>query len=279
MKKIMAPERFYSSHDSYIVIFKNKNAAPIIIPKNRIAGGAIVGKSASIRSQGTFEAERTILFAPVELAQRFAETGKITLQNEMFFLEKDGNTTVAYADINGKRYACRMIPEEDIETMTLKKNGKIFGTCVPNRNATCSKRMETADNGKQSNKLLNICEFTKKMMEMNLLNQSASNTPRESSARTPHRISDRRPAWPDIHRLTYDPKFAVKAADGKPGVPNKAAFGNITTGSYQPASGSVNAGILTTSGFYYEYRRYIFPIPESETSSNPTLAAQQNSGW
>lgn len=85
--------------------------------------------------------------------------------------------------------------------------------------------------------------------------------------------------WPDIHRLTYDPKFAVKAADGKPGVPNKAAFGNITTGSYQPASGSVNAGILTTSGFNYEDRRYIFPIPESETSSNPTLAAQQNSGW
>jgi hypothetical protein len=85
--------------------------------------------------------------------------------------------------------------------------------------------------------------------------------------------------WPDIHRLTYDPKFAVKAADGKPGVPNKAAFGNIKSESYQPASGTVSPDVLTTQGFNYEDRRYIFPIPESETSSNPKLKSQQNAGW
>ncbi|MDR1500684.1 MAG: RagB/SusD family nutrient uptake outer membrane protein [Tannerellaceae bacterium] len=85
--------------------------------------------------------------------------------------------------------------------------------------------------------------------------------------------------WPDIHRLTYDPKFAVKAADGRAGVPNKAAFGNIESESYQPASGSVPAGVVTTSGFNYEDRRYIFPIPESETSTNEKLASQQNPGW
>jgi hypothetical protein len=85
--------------------------------------------------------------------------------------------------------------------------------------------------------------------------------------------------WPDIHRLTYDPKFAVKAADGKAGVPNKVAYGNIKDESYQPASGTVSPDIVTTTGFNYEDRRYIFPIPESETSSNPKLATQQNPGW
>jgi hypothetical protein len=85
--------------------------------------------------------------------------------------------------------------------------------------------------------------------------------------------------WPDIHRLTYDAKFAVKAADGKPGVPNKAAFDNIKTESYQPASGTVPADIITTKGFSYEDNRYIFPIPDSETTRNPKLAEQQNPGW
>lgn len=85
--------------------------------------------------------------------------------------------------------------------------------------------------------------------------------------------------WPDIHRLTYDAKFAVKAADGRPGVPDKAAFGNITTDSYQPASGTVSPGTITTRGFNYEDRRYIFPIPDSETSRNPKLKEQQNLGW
>ena len=85
--------------------------------------------------------------------------------------------------------------------------------------------------------------------------------------------------WPDIHRLTYDSKHAVLAADGQPGVPNKASFGAITADSYAPASGTVDASILTTSGFNYQDRRYLFPIPESETTRNPTLVSQQNPGW
>jgi hypothetical protein len=85
--------------------------------------------------------------------------------------------------------------------------------------------------------------------------------------------------WPDIHRLTYDAKFAVKAANGKAGVPDKAAFGAISSESYQPASGTVAPEILNIKGFSSDDRRYIFPIPESETSSNPKLASQQNQGW
>lgn len=84
--------------------------------------------------------------------------------------------------------------------------------------------------------------------------------------------------WPDIHRLTYD-KYAVKAANGTAGVPDKVSFGSMVSESYQPASGIVDANIIKTPGFTYEDRRYMFPIPQSETSSNPKLAEQQNPGW
>jgi hypothetical protein len=85
--------------------------------------------------------------------------------------------------------------------------------------------------------------------------------------------------WPDIHRLTYDPKYAVLAANGKPGVPNKVAWGNVASASSVPASGVVDPNILKSLGFDYTDRRYIFPIPESETSSNEVIAKQQNAGW
>jgi len=84
--------------------------------------------------------------------------------------------------------------------------------------------------------------------------------------------------WPDIHRLTYD-KYAIKSADGKAGVPSKASWGSMTTASYDPASGVVDPGIVRTAGFNFEDRRYIFPIPQSEVTSNPKIATQQNPGW
>ena len=84
--------------------------------------------------------------------------------------------------------------------------------------------------------------------------------------------------WPDIHRLTYD-KYAVKSKDGKAGVPDKASWGSMTTASYNPASGVVDPNIVKTQGFNLEDRRYIFPIPLSEITSNPKIAGQQNNGW
>jgi len=85
--------------------------------------------------------------------------------------------------------------------------------------------------------------------------------------------------WPDIHRLTYDSKFAVRAANGKPGVPDKVAYGSLKAESSVPASGTVDPTIISTKGFDYEDRRYIFPIPDAEITSNPVLAKQQNTGW
>jgi hypothetical protein len=85
--------------------------------------------------------------------------------------------------------------------------------------------------------------------------------------------------WPDIHRLTYDSKYKIKSKDGKAGVPDKASWGSMKTESYNPASGVVDANILKTPGFNFEDRRYIFPIPLSEITSNPKIAGQQNAGW
>ena len=84
--------------------------------------------------------------------------------------------------------------------------------------------------------------------------------------------------WPDIHRLTYD-KYAIKSADGKAGVPSKASWGSMVTASYNPASGVVDPNIIKTPGFNFEDRRYVFPIPLSEITSNPKIATQQNPGW
>ncbi|MDR1203637.1 MAG: hypothetical protein LBL58_18670 [Tannerellaceae bacterium] len=57
--------------------------------------------------------------------------------------------------------------------------------------------------------------------------------------------------------------------------PDKATSDNIKTESYQPASGTVSLSIITTKGFSYEDNRYIFPIPDSETTRNPKLAERQ----
>jgi hypothetical protein len=85
--------------------------------------------------------------------------------------------------------------------------------------------------------------------------------------------------WPDIHRLTYDAKYAVKAPSGKAGVPPRVEYSKLKTEHYQAASGVVDPAIIGFQGFDYDDRRYVFPIPQSETSSNPKLAEQQNPGW
>ena len=53
----------------------------------------------------------------------------------------------------------------------------------------------------------------------------------------------------------------------------------MSSASYNPGSGIIDPEILKTAGFSYDDRRYVFPIPLSETSSNPKMAEQQNPGW
>ncbi len=85
--------------------------------------------------------------------------------------------------------------------------------------------------------------------------------------------------WADIHRLAKDPVYFVAGNTGVSGVPAKVATGNVAANSWNAASGVVDAAILKVLPYDYSDKRYVFPIPDSETSTNPKLKEQQNPGW
>lgn len=75
--------------------------------------------------------------------------------------------------------------------------------------------------------------------------------------------------WSDIHRLAKDPDFSIG------GIPMKMQNLDLSADKYNigtPASGTINA-------IPYDDPRYLWPIPQSETTRNPTLQAEQNPGW
>lgn len=86
--------------------------------------------------------------------------------------------------------------------------------------------------------------------------------------------------WADIHRLALDATFNSWGG----GIPAKVSS-NIT--NYRPlytGNPATNATILGAAGtrhdaIPYSNYKFLWPIPTSETSLNPTLAAQQNPGW
>lgn len=85
--------------------------------------------------------------------------------------------------------------------------------------------------------------------------------------------------WADIHRLAKDPVYFVAGPTGVAGVPAKANFGNLAVESWNAGSGIVDPAIMTVQPYAYSDKRFVFPIPDSETSSNPKLKEQQNPGW
>jgi hypothetical protein len=77
--------------------------------------------------------------------------------------------------------------------------------------------------------------------------------------------------WSDIHRLAMDPKY------GTSGIPAKVEVSQVKNTSYDlvgrpTLSGSVAA--IPQTDF-----RFLWPIPVSEISINPTLAKEQNPGY
>jgi len=73
--------------------------------------------------------------------------------------------------------------------------------------------------------------------------------------------------WPDIHRLQQCPHFPIS------GIPAKVA-------ESPPAAMYTTAPIvLGQPGVPYTSHLFLWPIPQDEINSNPTLAAQQNPGW
>lgn len=85
--------------------------------------------------------------------------------------------------------------------------------------------------------------------------------------------------WADIHRLAKDPVYFVAGNPGVSGVPAKVAPANVTPESWKAASGIVDPNMIKISAYNYSDRRYLFPIPDSETSTNPKLKEQQNPEW
>jgi hypothetical protein len=85
--------------------------------------------------------------------------------------------------------------------------------------------------------------------------------------------------WADIHRLAKDPVYYVRALNGLPGVPAKVGTGNVAVASWNAASGVIDPKILTVAAYGYEDRRFLWPIPDSETTTNQKLKEQQNPGW
>ncbi len=78
--------------------------------------------------------------------------------------------------------------------------------------------------------------------------------------------------WGDIHRLALEPVFDTG------GIPAKIGSGIATNAMYQCGAGSAPyASALTVPALPYNDRRFILPIPISETQQNPNF--QQNAGY
>lgn len=78
--------------------------------------------------------------------------------------------------------------------------------------------------------------------------------------------------WSDIHRLAVDPVF------GTGGIPAKIRNGGVTYAQYQCGAGSAPyAAALTLGAIPYNDFRFLWPIPLSETQTNPNY--EQNPGY
>lgn len=83
--------------------------------------------------------------------------------------------------------------------------------------------------------------------------------------------------WADIHRLANDPDFSTG------GIPGKVRYNNTTFASWGPgvdydADGNYTKALGIPAIPYDDYR-FLWPIPQSELNTNPTLAKQQNPGY
>ncbi|MDH3381594.1 MAG: RagB/SusD family nutrient uptake outer membrane protein, partial [Flavobacteriaceae bacterium] len=77
--------------------------------------------------------------------------------------------------------------------------------------------------------------------------------------------------WPDIHRLQHE------TIGGISGIPAKLANGNPGGAAF--TLGTPYTGALGTTAVAYDNFKFLWPIPQLELDTNPTLAAEQNPGW
>ncbi len=83
--------------------------------------------------------------------------------------------------------------------------------------------------------------------------------------------------WGDIHRLAQDATFGPGGGIGIPLKINRT-IANFS-GFYRTAATPTPPAFTTQAAIPYSDRRFIWPIPASETNVNPVLAGQQNPGY
>lgn len=82
--------------------------------------------------------------------------------------------------------------------------------------------------------------------------------------------------WADIHRLVTDPDFSTG------GIPAKVFYTNTTFASWGYGvdyAGETFTGDQTVKFIPVDNFRFVWPIPQSEITTNETLAGQQNPGY
>jgi starch-binding outer membrane protein, SusD/RagB family len=86
--------------------------------------------------------------------------------------------------------------------------------------------------------------------------------------------------WGDIHRLAQDATFNSWGG----GIPAKITSNMTNIRPLYTGDPATNEAILANpaqrhNAIPYANKEFVWPIPNSETNLNPTLAAQQNPGW
>ncbi len=83
--------------------------------------------------------------------------------------------------------------------------------------------------------------------------------------------------WGDIHRLAQDATFGP---GGGIGIPLKASRTVTNWSTFYRTIANPTPGVFATqAAIPYTDKRFIWPIPASETNVNPVLAGQQNPGY
>lgn len=77
--------------------------------------------------------------------------------------------------------------------------------------------------------------------------------------------------WADIHRLANDANFSTG------GIPAKIDWAEITATAWNASTPYTGTKAITAVP--YADFKFVWPIPVSETNTNPTLKGQQNPGW
>jgi hypothetical protein len=82
--------------------------------------------------------------------------------------------------------------------------------------------------------------------------------------------------WADIHRLALDPQYGLGNGIG---VPEKLDPSDFTSASYGVGLPLITPITIINPAIPYSDKRFLWPIPTSELTANPTLANEQNPGY